>query len=100
MSQRNRRASEHELYLSGDEIVNGLPGPLVRYMHEADAGHLFQQFRREVRRCSVAAAAVVEFAWLRFREVYQLCDGLRRDGWMHDEYGRPRCKHRNRCEIG
>lgn len=58
MTEKGRRAVDHEVHLPGDDIRHRGTGSLVRHMDELDTRLELEQLRREMRRAAIARTCI------------------------------------------
>ena len=85
---------EHHLHLTAHQITHRRCAALVTDAHQLHAGHVIEQFRRQIIRRTDRPRGVVESARFRLGQRDQFTHAARRYRWMnHQQVGRARGEH-------
>ena len=94
-----RDAVDHDLDLTGQQVLRGGAGAFVGNMHHINARSLLEQFSQEMVGAAVAGRAVVQLVGVLPCVVDKLAGGLARHTRIDDEHRRELANQRHRNEV-
>src|SRR5262245_42024508 len=91
--------AKHHLHMTGDDVLQGRSGALVRHVDDLDLGLCLEQLAGEVRRSPVAAGREVQLARIRASERDQRGERMNRQRWMNHQHVGLRGDQADRSKI-